>query len=116
MRKLTEKQIEYIVNHFFKNDDFAGWKTIAVSLLMTGKCIVAGDGCVWVGGIGNFIKTNKADGFYGCTEYVFDLEVFLSCLWYKEYTEIYLNDLYDKINELEEEHGEIATLTYGKIN
>ena len=55
MKKLTEHQINFLLK-FFENKEYSGWKNIATKLIETGSCIVAGDKCIWNGGIGNFIK------------------------------------------------------------
>ena len=34
MRKLTENQKDFILQNFFKNESFAGWKNIANNLLL----------------------------------------------------------------------------------
>ncbi len=90
MRKLTESQKEFLLNSFFENEKFPGWRSIATTLLETGKCIVAGETCIWRGGIGNFIKTSPAEGTVGCSLYEFDLEYFLTSAWYKEVKEQFL--------------------------
>lgn len=90
MRILTENQKNFLLNYFFENDKYPGWKSIATTLLETGKCIVAGETCIWRGGIGNFIKTSPAKGTVGCSLYKFDLEYFLTSVWYKEVKEQYL--------------------------
>ena len=75
MIKLTDNQKEFLLNYFFKNDKYIGWKNIGTTLLETGECIVAGTDCIWVGGIGNFIKTETTTSLYKCLEYKFDLIV-----------------------------------------
>ena len=80
---LTEQQTEYLLENFFKNENFAGWKNIAKTLLEKGKCVVAGEYCIWDSYIGNFIETKKAFDFFGCLEYHFNLETFLKSEWFK---------------------------------
>ena len=60
---LTTYQKDFLLNNFFENTSYAGWRGIATTLLETGECVVAGDKCIWVGGIGNFIEIKKAEGF-----------------------------------------------------
>jgi len=75
---MKKAQKEFLLKTFFETDRFAGWKNIAEALIDTGKCIVAGEGSLWVGGIGNFIKTNPAQNAIDCTELTFDLKSFVS--------------------------------------
>ncbi len=82
---LTEYQKEFMFQNFFEQQEYAGWKSIAHNLLEKGSCVVAGSGCIWVGGIGNFIKISPApEPTVGCVKYEFDLETFLGSNLYKE--------------------------------
>jgi len=111
---LTEEQTEYILEKFFKNEHFAGWKRIAEKLIVSGKCIVAGEKCIWdemseellkegcPPEIGNFIETKKADDFFGCLEYTFNLESFLKSKWFKDEVEDYLTDLKNEKESINE--------------
>ncbi len=107
--KLTEYQKSFLLS-FFENEKYVGWKNIASALLETGKCIVAGNYRIWKGGIGNFIKTEKAENSYDCTLYTFDIETFLSSELYIEARDIYFNRLQSKLNELELEFSEISEI------
>ncbi len=93
LKKLTDYQIQFLVDTFFKNEKYAGWKNIAFVLLEDGKAIVAGTECIWIGGIGNFIKTNSAKGFIDCLEYTFNLDEFLKSEWYKEHHSYYIEKI-----------------------
>lgn len=110
MRTLTENQKNFLLNYFFKNEEFAGWKNIATLLLDKGSCIVAGKRCIWCGGIGNFIKTKNAENAIDCLLYEFDLEYFLSSEWYKRIRNDYIFILSDKKNRVECEYKEICDL------
>lgn len=110
MRKLSECQKNFILEYFFKNKEYAGWKNIATKLLDEGKCIVAGKSCIWIGGIGNFITTTEAEDCFGCLKYEFDLEYFLTSRYYLEISREYINELSTKISELEKEHDEIMEI------
>lgn len=110
MRKLTDNQIQYIAENFFKDEKFAGWMNIAKPLLTTGSCVVAGNECIWIGGIGNFIKVSKADNFIDCVTYEFDLESFLSSLWFKNVHKNYLFKLFDEKKEIEQKIEELGKL------
>jgi hypothetical protein len=92
--KLTPFQREIIIEYFFKNNLFSEnihYRGIAEQLIDKGNVIVAAvDKTIWVGGIGNFIKTSKAENAVGCTLYEFDLASFLSSAWLKETCKEYL--------------------------
>ena len=107
---MTQIQKDFLLEYFFKNESYAGWKNIAVKLLDYGKCIVAGNNCIWVGGIGNFIKTNHADDLVNCLEYTFDLEYFLSSEWYKQISNEYIAILSQKKNDIIAKYNDICNL------
>ncbi len=94
---------------FFENEKYPGWKNIAEKLIETGKCIVAGDECIWKGAIGHFIHTTKAEGAIGCSLYTFDLEYFKTSEWYKVAKVNYLKDLYLVENTLKRDLLKIQT-------
>lgn len=110
MKTLTENQISFLLEYFFKAEEFAGWKNIATKLLNTGSCIVAGKKCIWIGGIGNFIKTKDAENAVDCLLYEFDLEYFLSSAWYNEISNQYISILSDKKRRIEAEYDDICNL------
>jgi hypothetical protein len=110
MKKLTENQKTFLLEYFFKNETFAGWKNIATVLIDTGNCIVAGTTCIWIGGIGNFIKTKNTDNAIGCLLYEFDLNYFISSEWFKENSKQYISILSDKKQKIEEEYKDICAL------
>lgn len=110
MKKLTENQKNFILKYFFENEKYAGWRNIASELLENGSCIVAETGCIWHGGVGNFIKTKPAEGAIDCTLYTFDLDEFLSSKWYKKISIIYISELAQKKREAELEYDEISSL------
>ncbi len=110
MRNLSVYQKEFLLKYFFKNEEYVGWRGIAESLLESGECVVAGNKCIWVRGVGNFIKTSEAEGFFGCLQYSFDLELFLSSEWFKQQIEEYTRELYKKRNELSIECKDMVDL------
>jgi hypothetical protein len=110
MRKLTDYQKHFLLENFFKNEKYAGWRSIAMKLLETGQCIVAGKECIWVGGIGNFIKTEIAKDAVDCTLYKFDIEYFFNSEWYKEVRNARASILMNKKRELEQECEEISNI------
>ena len=110
---MTQYQKDFLLEYFFKNEKYAGWKNIATKLLETGKCIVPGKDCIWYGGIGNFIDTkptNDAIGVIGCIEYSFDLEYFLGSEWFKEIHNQYISILSNKKREIEDEYEQLINL------
>ena len=56
---LTESQKKFLLSTFFESDKYPGSRSIGDKLLTNGKVIVAGDRCIWIGGIGNFIQTKE---------------------------------------------------------
>jgi hypothetical protein len=110
MKALTENQKNFLLEYFFKLEEFAGWKNIATELLNSGHCIVAGKNCIWRGGIGNFIKTKNAENGIDCLLYEFDLEHFLSSEWYKEISNLYIAMLSNKKKQIEIEYKDICNL------
>ena len=112
MKPLTEHQKEFLLNQFFKNEKYAGWKNIAIELLENGQCIVAGEQSIWIGGIGNFIKTEKAKGAVDCTLYKFDLAYFLTSEWFKNIKEQYVSILADRKRNADKEFEEVIAINY----
>jgi len=110
MRRLTDYQKQFLLSYFFKNEKYAGWKNIATKLLETGECIVAGKECIWIGGIGNFIKTEEAKDAIDCTLYKFDLEYFFTSEWYRQIRNDYHAIISNKKREIEQEHEEILNI------
>lgn len=114
MRKLSNYQKEFLLTHFFKNGNVAGWKEIATKLLETGECIVAGvdklHNHIWIGDVGNFIKTEVAENAINCTLYKFDLENFISSQYYKDISNQYISILLDKKTKINQEYKEVSSL------
>lgn len=100
---MTQNQKEFLLK-FFINENFAGWRNIATSLIENGYCIVAGSECIWKGGIGNFITTNESPKEYvDCIKYNFNLTEFLKCEWFK-------SNLQNKLVEVENEKLELKNI------
>lgn len=110
MNELTRFQESFIIDSFFKNEQYAGWKNIANSLLQTGSCIVPGSSCIWCGGIGNFIKTTEAKNAIDCLLYEFDLDYFMSSEWFKEILDQYLGIVEIKMNGVKYEYEQLSCL------
>lgn len=109
MRKLTDNQKEFILQ-FFKHGEYAGSRFIAIKLIDTGQCIVAGTECIWRGGIGNFIKTSPAENTVECSLYEFDLEYFLRSEWFKEVQSEAVVRLGSELRMLKDEFEDICDL------
>ncbi len=110
MKKLTEYQKQFLLNTFFKeNTSAVGWFRIATKLLDNGKCIVAGTECIWRGGVGNFIKIEKAQDAIDCSLYTFDLDNFIHSEWYKEIQLQHLVELQEEKNKIQEKINQFIT-------
>lgn len=105
MKQLTKAQKEFMLYNFFYSDYARGWKNIAESLLDTGECIVAGKKCVWQGGIGNFIETEKDPELIDCLRYKFDVKKFMSKdnKYFMEYYDRWLNKIKKDKEKAEED-------------
>ena len=116
MRKLTQKQKNYLINTFFsfnlsKNHNLVrGYPTIAGLLLEYGSCTVGGTTCIWFGGVGNFIKTSSEPTNYGCLTYTFDLENFLKSDYFKGTHANGIKELAANLLETKEHYEEIFAL------
>lgn len=111
MRKLTENQKNFIADIFFKvGHKNNNHKQIAYKLLEQGSCYVGGYNPIWRGGIGNFIETERVDNAVDCLLYKFDIDNFLSSLFYKENHVFYIAKLLGVKNELDQKINEISDL------
>jgi hypothetical protein len=110
MQVLSDYQKEFLLEYFFKNKEYAGWRNIANKLLEKGQCIVAGKERIWLGGIGNFIKTEEAEDAVDCTLYKFDSEEFFTSEWYKSIRNSYIDILSIKKKDIDKEYKEINQL------
>jgi hypothetical protein len=110
MRKLSDKQKEFLLEHFFKNEKFSGWKNVATELLESGTCTVAGEERMWIGGIGNFIEIKVVENSFNCFLYKFDLESFLSSVWCRHDLNQHISALLNKKLEIEKEYKEMCDL------
>ncbi len=102
MIKLNQNQKDFLLE-FFRDERYAGWKSIATDLIETGKCLVGQSKCIWHGGIGNYIKTSHAKGTVGCSLYTFDLAYFMSSGLYKEVRGNYITQCADEKTAIEKQ-------------
>lgn len=105
MNKNEKELLIELLLPLFENFKYPGWKSIATELLNQGECIVAGDNCIWIGGVGNFIKLESNTNFIDCNNYVLDYDSFIKSKWVKEYIE----------NKQQLIHEEILTLIQKNI-
>ena len=93
MKKLSQFQKDFILNHFFKiNSDLTPYEVeIANMLIDTGSCIIASylipkenNGLLWWHEISNYIKSESAKNAVNCYLYTFDLNTFLNSKLFKE--------------------------------
>lgn len=110
MKVLSKYQTEFLLQHFFKDEKFAGWREIANKLLETGECIVAGSACIWYGGIGNFIETKPAEGAINCLLYKFDLDNFLTSALYESIKKERIAEVTQRKAEVIKEYHELLKL------
>lgn len=109
-RQLTSNQKEFLLENFFKNEEYAGWRNVATKLLESGRCIVAGKTRMWIGGVGNFIQMEDAHDAIDCTLYKFDLDYFMTSEWYKDIYSQYISILYNEKLSIDTKYKEIADL------
>lgn len=112
MINLNEVQKEFILDTFFKNDDYFGWNNIATLLIEKGKCVVAGTECIWDGGIGNFIKTETSNDYIDCLIYKFDLEEFLHSNWFMEINSYAVDQAEREFEKAQHKFNSLLTLPY----
>jgi hypothetical protein len=108
-KELTEIQKVFILEHYFKNEKYAGWMTIATKLLDIGKCTVSGRERMWIGGIGNFIQISDSK-YTDCYVYEFDLSLFLKSDFYKTTMNLYLEHLLAKKKAIDDEYNELSSI------
>jgi len=105
MKYLTGNQINYLKGFFGEDNE-----NVANKLLTTGKCVVAGDGKLWHGGIGNFIRITDAEDFVDCKHLNFDVDEFLSSEWFKESLQNEIQDNENIIDSLKAKQIELKLL------
>lgn len=82
-KQLTDNQIEFLLEFFLEGEKKSGYDSIAFNLIKKGQCVVAGDGRIWIGGIGNFIKVTPAENTVGCSLLEFDVKSFINSCFFK---------------------------------
>lgn len=110
MNKVNDNQKKFLLENFFRNEDYAGWKSIAENLIDKGACLVAGTENIWIGGIGNFIDVSEAKNAVGCSMYKFDLNNFLISQWFKDIKDQQVSVLSNKKKEVTQELEDILKM------
>lgn len=114
---MNKAQKKFLLEYFFKNERYAGWRNIAEALVDKGECVVAGDKNIWIGGIGNFIKVVKADGYIDCVKYTFDIDNFKKSKLYIDTRKHYLDKIKEEINviksSLDDKIRELSEISEG---
>jgi hypothetical protein len=103
--KLTDYQIDFIVETFFTNH-----KEGARKLVENGSLIIAGDDRLWIGGVGNFIATSRPSNMIGCMLYEFEYESFISSSFYREYVEKHISILQEQRTKIKTQINQLYDL------
>jgi len=107
-------QKNWLLETFFKNEQFAGWRSIAEKLIDEGKCVTTMQGAdIWVGGIGNFIKQKNYNAGVDLIELTFNVKEFASMdnMFFLEYYNHELKRVSEKQEELIKYSNSISSLT-----
>jgi hypothetical protein len=109
--KLTDTQISILIDAFFLTEaSYPGLAEISRRLLLEGECIVAGNGQLWNGGVGSFIRVTVAKDAVGCAKLTLDREALLSTPWVKENLESRIDALRLQTNKLQEQVAAVRGL------
>lgn len=110
---LLPNQIEFLIDNFFDTHEARnvnGWRSIATNLIAQGQCVVAGEGSIWIGGIGNFIHKGYAKDFVGCSILKFDVKEFVKSVYYHEIKKGELERLNKLLNNLNQKIIDVNSL------
>lgn len=101
-------QKNWLLETFFKNEEFAGWRGIAEKLIDTGNCVTTNQGKdIWIGGVGNFIKSEPYGGGVDLILLTFDVKEFCSV------NNMFFLERYKwELNRVQEEQDKL--ISYGK--
>lgn len=107
---MDKVQKEWLLKTFFKNEKFPGWRGIAEKLIDTGKCVTTGN--IWIGGIGNFIESEKYEGGIDLIELSFDVELFCSKMnaYFMEYHLAEVRKIKQEMFELTKRQSSIKSI------
>lgn len=109
--KLTEVQLNFIVNTFFTINKFPGSAASGHKLLTEGEAIIAGEKSLWDGRkIDRFIKTEKAKDVKGCLHYKLDLDGFMQSELFRDELSIALYKARKTVQQAVNEHRELKSL------
>lgn len=107
---LIKTQVDFLKATFFGAPKFPGADAIAENLLITGSCIVAGDGRIWHGNVGNFIVIDSAPGAVGCVKLTLLLVDFLMAPWVQDCLKERARELADEAATLSHEAEALGKL------
>jgi hypothetical protein len=110
--KLNKIQKDWILEAFFENYGYPGWKNIANKLIESGSCITTSQATnIWHGGIGNFINTKDFEEGEGVVEMTFDLDTFLNSKYFLECYNSKLNAVNLELKRQEEKTNAILNIS-----
>lgn len=111
---MNKIQINWLLDTFFKNEKFPGWRNIAEKLITEGSCVTTSQGRkIWIGGIGNFIQEETYDSGVDLIQLKFDLKSFASMdnNYFLEYYNYELKKISKEQEELIQRSKAIISLT-----
>lgn len=85
---------------FFKNEEYAGWKNIALNLLRDGHCVFPGEKSIFPDQINKFITIKPCKEVIGCSVYLLDKEAFLK-------SELFFDEAQKELNNLKQKRIEL---------
>jgi hypothetical protein len=98
---LSKAQINFLNEKFFRyNAESSPSFRVAEKLLETGECIVSGEGRIWNGGVGNFIKICSVPNGVGCSLLQLNRVEFLESDWVKKFIKEERDSLESRIDKL----------------
>lgn len=107
---MIEKQIEFLIDTFFATSNHAGDRGVARHLLTSGGCIVAGNGRIWNGGVGNFIRIEEAPYAVGCARLTLDIDAMLRADWVQDAIRTRIMEVDAQILDLNEAIGSLRNM------
>ena len=105
---MNKIQKNWLLETFFKRNSFTGWRGIAEKLIETGSCITTKqvDAVIWIGGIGNYIESEKYDGGVDLIKLTFDIKSFAS-----EDNGYFLESYNQELKRIKEEQSKLTEYT-----
>lgn len=110
---MNQTQKDWLLETFFKNENFAGWRNIAEKLIEKGTCVTTKQGeDIWRGGIGNFIGSRDYDGGVDLIILTFDIDNFCSehNAFFMEYHDAHVEKLVEASRKADEKLHDIREI------